>query len=322
MGNFIMNKKLLNYLICPSCGHDKLTLNETLVDGVSIVSGALICPNCSKSYPIESGVPNLLPPKFNDTSLQEADDQKVGQKTFFDGNAIQYEKEVADSPYYKALDETIFFKWVDENLDSDNVIFELGCGTGRQCLYAAKSGIYTIGIDISAGMVSIGAQKASKDKLQTYVDFILADAENPPLKRNIFDACIIVGTLHHLENPKKALSSAASKLKTHSKIFTYDPHKSPVRFLFDLAMLLCKLYDEEASNDPLFSVKRINTIFSSAGFDCNVKVSTYLLPHLFYLFNHRINCKLLKLTDQLFSPIPVINRLGGMIVVEGTKSIK
>ncbi|HOS82591.1 MAG TPA: methytransferase partner Trm112 [Methanolinea sp.] len=55
-----MKRSLLPILCCPVCKGD-LTLRVTLEDEKEIIEGVLQCPACGVDYPIEEGIPDLLP---------------------------------------------------------------------------------------------------------------------------------------------------------------------------------------------------------------------------------------------------------------------
>ncbi len=56
-----MKKDLMDILCCPVCKGDlKLTVRKE--EGSEIIEGSLFCPKCNETYPIEDGIPNLLPP--------------------------------------------------------------------------------------------------------------------------------------------------------------------------------------------------------------------------------------------------------------------
>ncbi|MCI4322632.1 MAG: methytransferase partner Trm112 [Thermoplasmata archaeon] len=56
-----MQPGLLEILCCPVCrGELRLTIASER-DG-EIWTGTLSCPKCPAEYPIEDGIPNLLPP--------------------------------------------------------------------------------------------------------------------------------------------------------------------------------------------------------------------------------------------------------------------
>ncbi len=61
-----MKESLLEILCCPLDKHE-LELEDAEYDGDEIISGVLVCPECGERYPIEDGIPNLLPPDMRET---------------------------------------------------------------------------------------------------------------------------------------------------------------------------------------------------------------------------------------------------------------
>jgi uncharacterized protein YbaR (Trm112 family) len=60
-----MKEDLLEILCCPLDKED-LDLEATETDGDEILEGKLVCTECGEEYPIEDGIPNLLPPDMRD----------------------------------------------------------------------------------------------------------------------------------------------------------------------------------------------------------------------------------------------------------------
>jgi uncharacterized protein YbaR (Trm112 family) len=57
-----MKQSLVAILVCPVCKGDlKLKIDEE--DGGEITRGSLRCDRCQVDYPIEDGIPDLLPPE-------------------------------------------------------------------------------------------------------------------------------------------------------------------------------------------------------------------------------------------------------------------
>lgn len=55
-----MKRDLIDILACPMC---KCDLELKVVEGnEEIITGTLYCAECDVFYPIEEGIPNLLPP--------------------------------------------------------------------------------------------------------------------------------------------------------------------------------------------------------------------------------------------------------------------
>ena len=60
-----MRPDLLEILRCPVC-RGELTLTAKEREGTDIVTGTLHCAACRVDYPIEDGIPDLLPPDERD----------------------------------------------------------------------------------------------------------------------------------------------------------------------------------------------------------------------------------------------------------------
>jgi uncharacterized protein YbaR (Trm112 family) len=59
-----MDKKLMDIICCPVC-KGELELKVTNQEANEIIEGKLICHKCDFPYPIEEGIPNLLPPEYH-----------------------------------------------------------------------------------------------------------------------------------------------------------------------------------------------------------------------------------------------------------------
>jgi uncharacterized protein YbaR (Trm112 family) len=62
-GGTELKMELMEVLACPLCKGD-LQLEIVEQNGGEIVSGLLTCPTCRHRYPINEGIPNLLPPEL------------------------------------------------------------------------------------------------------------------------------------------------------------------------------------------------------------------------------------------------------------------
>ena len=59
-----MKESIMEIIVCPVCkGRLELTVSEK--KDSDIVSGSLLCRKCNHTYPIQEGIPNLLPPDMN-----------------------------------------------------------------------------------------------------------------------------------------------------------------------------------------------------------------------------------------------------------------
>ncbi|MEZ3116927.1 methytransferase partner Trm112 [Halobaculum sp. MBLA0147] len=60
-----MNESLLDIVCCPVDKSDLELEDERREDG-EVVAGDLVCVECGEAYPIEDGIPNLLPPDMRE----------------------------------------------------------------------------------------------------------------------------------------------------------------------------------------------------------------------------------------------------------------
>ena len=58
-----MKRKLMEILACPVCKYHPLELTVTREDDKEVLEGTIRCPQCKLVYPIEDGIPNMLPPE-------------------------------------------------------------------------------------------------------------------------------------------------------------------------------------------------------------------------------------------------------------------
>jgi len=339
-----MKRDALSYLICPECNFHDLSLTVYDSNEDQILEGCLVCSECSTWHRIENGIVDLLPmdikrsnverfilknekfaakhglplQQYKGVSGMQIENGKTKPIGAFE-DVEDYEQRVVNNPYYKALDQISFYDWMNRNLSSQDFVLDIGSGTARQCIPLAERQIRTIGIDVDEDMLIAAARKLEAKSLHEVVDLIVADGANPPLKKDCFTACVFYGVLHHLADKKLAIQNASSKLISGGKIYTLDPHKSIIRFIFDLLMRVWELYIEEASDDPLITESQLEEWVQEAQIDGKVKFSTYLPPHIF-LGNHTKNVWLLETTDKILNRIPWLKRIAGVIIFEGRKN--
>lgn len=328
-----MKASLIDFVCCSVCGNSDFQTDVYSQENEHILEGRLFCLRCRNWFRIEGGLLDLLPLHLRRRALYEAFITKYGirdgflskstqscqndQINFFTTNSKKYDHEITQSPYFSALDKVVFDPWMRQNLKIGSLVLEVGCGTGRQSMPMASHGARVIGVDVSEEMLYQAQKRAKLEKVETMTDFIVADAEALPLKNSAFDACVMIGALHHVDHPAIVISQAASKLKPRAAFFSYDPHKSPARFIFDFLMRIRKLYEEEARQEPLLKERDLIRWLATSRIKANTRISTFLPPHFFYGFHPAINRRLLFHTDRILNAIPFLRKLGGMVIVCG-----
>ena len=332
-----MRIKTVEHLRAPISG-TRLDLQSIEICGDEIISGRLIEKSTGAWYRIEEGIADLAPYGFRDVNRYAAfcrkhgfeqgpvpagdaapDENAATQLKFFSEHRDAYETEVVASPFYDVLDRVTLGRWTSRAITKDMLVAEVGCGTGRQTLPLLRTGASLISVDLSEDMLRLARSKVLAEQPAGRADFVIGTAENLPLAENHFNAAVIFGSLHHFSDPPVALRKAAGIVKPGGRFYMLEPHKSPVRFIFDWMMRRWMLWKEEANEAPLFTASQFLSWLGAGGLDARVRYSTYLPPHLFYLIKGRAGDRLLASTDAAFNAMPLVRRLGGVIIAEAVK---
>lgn len=333
-----MRRQTSRLLRSPDIGNSlRLEVFESSEDRV--INGRLIDDIDEIWFRIEDGIADLSPLEYRNQdrylafkkrfNLHDVENRITKKKpvelaleqiAFFSENREKYESDVVNSPFYETLDKVTLGTWMDGKIKTGMQVLEVGAGTGRQTLPLLAAGASVVGIDLSEDMLRLARNKAFDAGLDTQCDFVVGTAENLPIARNSFDAGIIFGSMHHFMDPPTALKNMGEVLKSGAPFYLLEPHKSPARFIFDWMMRKWQLWEEEAAEDPLFRQEQFQEWLRDAGFASKITYSTYLPPHLFYLFRGAAGRTLLSASDNVFSRIPLIDRFAGVIIGEAVKT--
>lgn len=193
-----MKRKLLDYLICPSCPA-QLELTEVLgTEGEEIMQGRLGCTPCKLSFQILRGVP-----RFVSSERLEADKAATAESFGWQWQHFTH----TDELYAEQ-----FLGWVapvTPGFFENKIVLEGGCGKGRHTELAARWGAReVVGVDLSD---AVDTAFAATRQLEN-AHIIQADLYHLPLAR-VFDYAFSVGVLHHLPDPRAGFRSLASRVK-------------------------------------------------------------------------------------------------------------
>jgi ubiquinone/menaquinone biosynthesis C-methylase UbiE len=80
-------------------------------------------------------------------------------------------------------------------------VLDVGCGTGIMSAKLAATGRQVLGVDLSTAMV-----RRARRKRTANLDFMMGDAEQLPVKDEMFDAVVNLISFHHYPHPDRALA--------------------------------------------------------------------------------------------------------------------
>jgi len=109
-------------------------------------------------------------------------------------------------------------------------VLDVGCGTGSITNEIKKNVKFVIGIDVSIGMVKLAKKKG--------IICVVADAENLPFKRDVFDKVICITTIQNIENQEKGMNEMERVCKKKGMVIITAMKRS--KKIFFLRYLLKK----------------------------------------------------------------------------------
>jgi ubiquinone/menaquinone biosynthesis C-methylase UbiE len=193
-------------MFCPNCRKGLTTAPDNIFH----------CAGCNATYPVQDGIPILLP---NMESVDKEQDLMI-EKEFYenmfsdvqgfdDGHCIVYGHE-------RIYD---FMEGVEKGS-----VLEVGCGGGHHSVNLSKRGFQVTSIDISLNALH-AAKKLAKHEGQD-IQFICGDIKRLPFADKEFDICFCSLILHHfksLDNILKELSRVTKKQFIAFEVNALDP---------------------------------------------------------------------------------------------------
>ena len=198
-----MNNSLLKILYCPECKNDLKNTKKSF-----------ICKTCKTNYPIIEGIQILLT-KLNQ---EQSDVQKVYEKQDVAKN-FGLKEEYTGSVKYRNILRKKVANIICKKTKSKGIIVDIGCGNGLLIkeINKRRKDLQIIGIDFSLQMVLQAKEYADKNKIDSL--FIVASADNLPIKNNQANASICIDVLHHFADRsmiKKSISEFIRIIKKDS----------------------------------------------------------------------------------------------------------
>lgn len=121
--------------------------------------------------------------------------------------------------------------YVDLARQASGDVLELACGTGQLTVPIASTGLPTVGLDLSAPMLTAARQRAATANLS--VEYVLGDMRNFDLDRKFALIFIARNSLLHLHSTEDLLAAFAA-VRRHMApggIFAFDVFNPNVRLL-------------------------------------------------------------------------------------------
>lgn len=192
-----MRQEHLKFLVCPECKSDLELLGGKEYPSHSVESGNLKCCNCESEYPIVRNVPRFVP-----------------LDNYANNFGLEWTKH-ARTQYdaYSGIDmsEKRFFeetRW-DRDL-REQIILEVGSGSGRFTEQAASTGAMIVSMDYSCAVEANYASNGDRDN----VLIVQAELYKMPFRESSFDKVFCFGVLQHTPDVRKSFLTLPHYLKS------------------------------------------------------------------------------------------------------------
>jgi ubiquinone/menaquinone biosynthesis C-methylase UbiE len=90
---------------------------------------------------------------------------------------------------------------------------DIGTGKGLAARALARRGLNVVSVDVDAEEQALARFLAEEEGLAERIRFVSGDASELPFSRSHFGCAVMVGVLHHLENPIPSLDEMARVLR-------------------------------------------------------------------------------------------------------------
>ncbi|HEV2616624.1 MAG TPA: methyltransferase domain-containing protein [Candidatus Acidoferrales bacterium] len=194
----LFNNALLQLLACP---YDRSKLR--------VEADALVCEH-AHHFPIEDGIPIFAEnPRREPIPLNMGPCPHPGDSAHVDSRGEKIDPFVNDwivntngNLYWRARGKLPRYpvpNWPAGPGDG-KIMIDIGCGWGRWCIAAARSGFAPIGMDVHVDALA-AATRVSR-QLGARADFICSDAEHLPFSSGSVDLVFSYSVLQHLDKSK------------------------------------------------------------------------------------------------------------------------
>ncbi len=223
-----------------------------------VQSGLLICGACGRWFPIDAGIPELLPDHLRDAAREAAifataasdapEDLRAALSAFRpSGDAssdpgAHYKK--AEIGIKDKIDDPVFFgpgysspfnPWNSEftvylislfgtvlpmlEAKRGQVVIDSGCGYAWTTEWLFRSGFDAIGVDICRTYLEIGTARIGTFRPH----LVVGDVEHLPLAAAAADAILAYESFHHVPDRRRAMAAYDRVLKTGGRIVLAEP---------------------------------------------------------------------------------------------------
>ena len=194
-------------------------------------------------------------------------------------------------------------------------ILDAGCANGYFSLVLAQRGFKVLGIDISKENIEECKRRAKALGIKN-AKFVVADLESlKGIKNNQFDGVISFAALRYVPDVEKAVRELYRVTKPSGRVVVDFPNKYSPWFIIFQRFAWKYILPQDKECDLHYTIRESKRFIEKAGFkEIKVRVDFWIART-----THNILAYPFILLDKIMSSLPIVNKLGGAILVKGTK---
>jgi SAM-dependent methyltransferase len=208
-----MRTSLTEWLCCPDC-RGALDLSVTERDRDHVMSGSLVCQDCTAAFPITAGVPRMNRELAASRAVAEAFSYqwKLHHRGDLETDTLYGWTPQQDWQLLRrALDVT------DEELVG-RVVLDAGCGSAR---FTQQLGDHGVGAAIGVDIVDAVDDAFDACRHLSNVHIVQANIAAPPFRAQVFDYVWCRGVLHHTPDPAGGHRALANLVKPGGTLYVW-----------------------------------------------------------------------------------------------------
>jgi ubiquinone/menaquinone biosynthesis C-methylase UbiE len=162
------------------------------------------------------------------------DTRTTAARTHFDRWSQTYERDSAARWLREVQTAALAALALNEN----DVVLDLGCGTGAAVREAAPQVRRAVGFDLSPGMIAQARERAQAAGLDGNVEFVVGDVSGRlPFEDGEFTAIVCTTAFHHFPCPRDTISEMFRVLAPPGRVVIADANRRhPAVFVVDLGL--------------------------------------------------------------------------------------
>ena len=208
--------------------------------------------------------------------------RKQNERAIWNQLARSYDRNVMGtySDAYRLTHQAIL-----EDLNPNDRILEVGCGTGIVSLAIAPHAGEVIGVDLSPRMIQQAEKKSNEAALQN-LHFQEADAYELPFEDESFDVVLLTNLLHVVAEPETVIKEAHRVLReggTLAAVTDCLAEKVPFQVWFNLLTLRAMKLFGKIKYMHFLHRSDLRNWFNGHGFQIHKEVDCHPAPVNYYL---------------------------------------